>query len=328
MEKHIISNLGGQIRWISSLRGLLVFLVFFSHLTMLPIHKDLMFIIGRIGVAGFFLISGYLAVTSLEKRSTKQFLFNRFLRIYPIYWILLLMAFLLTSGHSIKELLWNITLFEEFVGYEAMIGSAWMLPIMIIFFTVLLLLKRYKSMTDKLFFAVCLGSIVIGVLRFVTGKPFPTALCLLICVGLIGYMQKQVGNLMKRKLLYRIVLFEVTLVIASALSYGDRVYWYFIAYNLGFAFYFMFQRYNVFCVLLEKLGELGFTFFLGAGIPMCFLSRFIPATLSWNGYAVAMTQFILAIIFSYVITRWCEKPLLAWGKRIENIDKNNYDNKH
>lgn len=328
MEKHIVSNLGGQIRWISSLRGLLVFLVFFSHLTMLPIHKDLMFIIGRIGVAGFFLISGYLAVTSLEKRSTKQFLFNRFLRIYPIYWILLLMSFLLTSGHSIKELLWNITLFEEFVGYEAMIGSAWMLPIMIIFFTVLLLLKRYKSMTDKLFLAVCLGSIVIGVLRFVTGKPFPTALCLLICVGLIGYMQKQVGNLMKGKLLYRIVLFEVTLVIASALSYGDRVYWYFIAYNLGFAFYFMFQRYNVFCVPLEKLGELGFTFFLGAGIPMSFLSRFFPATLSWDCYTVAMTQFILAIIFSYVITRWCEKPLLAWGKRIENIDKNNYDNKH
>lgn len=203
---------------------------------MLPIHKDLMFIIGRIGVAGFFLISGYLAVTSLEKRSVRQFLFNRFLRIYPIYWILLLMTFLLTGGHPIKELLWNITLFEEFVGYEAMIGSAWMLPIMIIFFTLLLLLKRYKSMTDKLFLVACSGSIVIGVLRFVTGKPFPTALCLLICVGLIGYMQKQVGNLMNGKLLYRIVLFEVTLVIASALSYGDRVYWYFIAYNLGFAF--------------------------------------------------------------------------------------------
>ena len=48
----------GVIQWISSLRGLLVFLVFFSHLTILPIHKDLMFIIGRVGVAGFFLISG------------------------------------------------------------------------------------------------------------------------------------------------------------------------------------------------------------------------------------------------------------------------------
>ena len=93
-----------------------VFLVFFSHLTVLPIHKDLLFIIGRIGVAGFFLISGYLAVTSLERRNVKQFLFNRFMRLYPVYWLLLLMTFFLTEGHDAKELFWNMTLFEEFVG--------------------------------------------------------------------------------------------------------------------------------------------------------------------------------------------------------------------
>lgn len=136
----------GVIRWISSLRGLLVFLVFFSHLTVLPIHKDLLFIIGRIGVAGFFLISGFLAVTSLERRKMKQFLLNRFLRIYPIYWILLVMTFFLTEGHTLKELVCNFTLFEEFVGYDAMIGSSWMLPIMIIYFLLLLLVKKYPNM--------------------------------------------------------------------------------------------------------------------------------------------------------------------------------------
>ena len=121
-----------------------MFLVFFSHLTVLPIHKDLLFIIGRIGVAGFFLISGYLAVTSLERRNVKQFLFNRFMRLYPVYWILLLMTFFLTEGHDGKELMWNMTLFEEFVGYEAMIGSSCMLPIMVVFFLLLTALKKIK----------------------------------------------------------------------------------------------------------------------------------------------------------------------------------------
>ena len=85
-------DMGGQIQWISSLRGLLVLLVFISHLELSFISKDVLFVIGRIGVVGFFLISGYLALTSVQKRTTKQFYFNRFLRIYPMFWILLLIT--------------------------------------------------------------------------------------------------------------------------------------------------------------------------------------------------------------------------------------------
>ena len=207
--------------------------MFISHLTVLPLHKDLLFIIGRIGVAGFFLISGYLAVTSLERRNVKQFLFNRFMRLYPVYWLLLLMTFFLTEGHDAKELFWNMTLFEEFVGYEAMIGASWMLPIMIVFFVLLTVLNRKKSKINWLYYATCAGSLAIGTLRSWPGKPFPTALCLLMCVGLIGYMFKQRG--WDKSIIRLIVMFEVTLIIASALSYGEKVYWYFIAYNLGFA---------------------------------------------------------------------------------------------
>ena len=196
--------------------------MFFSHLTVLPLHKDLLFIIGRIGVAGFFLISGYLAVTSLERRNVKQFLFNRFMRLYPIYWLLLLMIFFLTEGHDAKELFGNLTLFEEFVGYEAMIGSSWMLPIMVIFFVILTALKKKMIKVNWLYYATCAGSLAIGALRYWTGKPFPTALCLLMCVGLIGYIFKQRG--WDKVLVRLIVIFEVTLIIASALSYGEKVY--------------------------------------------------------------------------------------------------------
>lgn len=293
----------------------MVFLVFFSHLTVLPLHKDLLFIIGRIGVAGFFLISGYLAVASLERRNVKQFLFNRFMRLYPVYWLLLLMTFFLTEGHDAKELFWNMTLFEEFVGYEAMIGASWMLPIMIVFFVLLTFLKRKKSKISWLYYASSAGSLAIGALRYCTGKPFPTALCLLMCVGLIGYMFKQRG--WDKSIIRLIVMFEVTLIIASALSYGEKVYWYFIAYNLSITAFFLFERYNVGIMAFDKLGELGFTFFLGADIPMILLGLCCSGISVGNCYIYCALKFILAIAFSYVITRWCEKPLLAWGKGVE-----------
>lgn len=92
MNNKQIYPIGGNspisIKWLASLRGLMVFLVFFSHLTELPIDKDILFVFGRIGVAGFFLMSGFLAVRSVESRSLKQFAFNRFMRLYPIFWIL------------------------------------------------------------------------------------------------------------------------------------------------------------------------------------------------------------------------------------------------
>lgn len=65
---------GGQIQWISSLRGLLVLLVFISHLELSFISKDLLFVIGRIGVVGFFLISGYLALNLYRKELQKSFI--------------------------------------------------------------------------------------------------------------------------------------------------------------------------------------------------------------------------------------------------------------
>lgn len=307
------------IQWIASLRGLLVFLVFFSHLTVLPIPKDLMFIIGRIGVVGFFLISGHLAVSSLEKRNRKAFLLNRFIRLYPIYWVLLLMTFLLSTKHDFVELVWNFTLFEEFVGYEPMIGASWMLPIMVLFFLLLVPLKNKSfRILSYLFYLTCIGSIALGLLRYTTSKPFPTALCLLICVGLIGYIQKKLCNgQINSNLIRHIIFFEITLIIASSLSYGDKVYWYFIAYNLGFTTYFLFYKYNIKIPVFDKLGELGFTFFLGAGIPIQLIKFFIPNIEQYNCYMFCIVNFILATTFSYIVTKWCEKPLLKWSSSIE-----------
>lgn len=291
-----------------------MFLVFFSHLVIPIASKDFLFVVGRIGVVGFFLISGYLAVTSVRRRNVRQFYFNRFLRIYPMFWLLLLMKFMLTDKPTFMDFLWNMTLFEEFVGCDKMIGSSWMLPIMVIFFLFLPYVSMNKKRMETAWWVVCAGCVLIAMLRYMTGKPFPTALCLLMNVGLLGYMD----NMMERKkVLRKVCVYEILLIVCAYLSYGDRVIAYFIAYNLGFATYYIFKHKNLQVRALDILGEQGFTFFLGAAIPIVALAKVIPSVSTLNWYYYAILQFILTFAFSYVLTRWCERPLLAWGKKME-----------
>ena len=60
-----------NFNWISSLRGIGAFFVFFSHLP-ITFPSDLGFVIGRIGVVIFLMMSGYLLVLDLNilKKST------------------------------------------------------------------------------------------------------------------------------------------------------------------------------------------------------------------------------------------------------------------
>lgn len=74
---------------------------------------------------------------------------------------------------------------------------------------------------------------------------------------------------------------------------------------------------NIGIKAFDKLGELGFTFFLGADIPIYLIRLIEPDVINWNCYIFCSIKFVLAVALSYVITKWCEKPLLAWGKRLE-----------
>ena len=130
-----------KIEWISTLRGIAALLVFISHLYLVN-GTSMGFIIGRIGVVWFFLITGYLSHDSRKSKSGKQYLFNRFVRMYPVYWILLLTYYIVTlffsdTHASIISLLFNMTLFEEFLGLDCILGGSWMMPIQIAYFIII-----------------------------------------------------------------------------------------------------------------------------------------------------------------------------------------------
>ena len=137
------------------------------------------------------------------------------------------------------------------MGINGMIGPSWMLPIQILFFIFMTIfgtrifikdevnnepdksLKKRTNQNGIFLISVCMFSaIIVAIMRYVTGKPFPTALFLLIGMSIIGIYYKYANN--NLLLLWKIlVIFEFGFVLSVLLSYPERAFYYILAYNVG-----------------------------------------------------------------------------------------------
>ncbi|MCC8195510.1 MAG: acyltransferase family protein [Ruminococcus sp.] len=305
-------------------------LVFISHLPHYWWSYNVGFIIGRIGVVIFFLMSGYLTVSAREKRNRKQYLVNRLVRIYPMYWILLILMCLVMdkSELSIARILANFTTFQEFLGFDNILGASWMLPIQIAFFVGVCIFgirfitgERNNAQRHIILIFIMILAVVVGALRYSTGMPFPTAFFLLIAVAILGvnYTDYEKGIITLTGMILLVVEFEVGLAVAVALSYTDMIFEYLFAYNVGLLLFFVAERFSIHNEFFIKLGEIGFAFFLGAGIPYELLTKFITFDTSLAMQIVGcIIKFVLAYMFAYVLTKYLEKPILSQAKKLEN----------
>ncbi len=101
---------------------------------------------GNLGVQIFFIISGFVIVQSLKGKSLKEFIVGRFWRLFPLFWILCTLTYLLTiflpDVHSVlrfSDYLRSMTMigdvFDGIVGPAALIDpSYWTLTVELIFY--------------------------------------------------------------------------------------------------------------------------------------------------------------------------------------------------
>lgn len=119
-----------------SVRTLLALAVVFAH------SYGFMFVGGQLAVQLFYIISGflisYILVEAKTYQSVKSFLKNRFLRLYPIYWIFASLTFLyyFFSGIILDKSLGSISIIEQLdligglsliVSNILIIGQDWIL---------------------------------------------------------------------------------------------------------------------------------------------------------------------------------------------------------
>ncbi|MBV8780029.1 MAG: acyltransferase [Phycisphaerae bacterium] len=167
-----------RVLFLDVVRGLAVLFVLFQHLTEDVAPPFLSWgyrwmNYGRLGVALFFIVSGFVIPYSLERaNSLKVFWVSRVFRLYPIYWfsILVVLAFhfighhvwdqlgvnmavlrmekdVIDSGHYVRTYLINITMAQEFLKTPHVMGLYWTLSLEMVWyvlFTILFILGINK----------------------------------------------------------------------------------------------------------------------------------------------------------------------------------------
>jgi peptidoglycan/LPS O-acetylase OafA/YrhL len=100
---------------------------------------------GNLGVQLFFIISGFVIVQSMKGKSLSEFAVGRFIRLFPLFWILCTITYLITlivphaDPVSFTEYLISMTMlgdkFGSVFGYTRLVDAAyWTLSVELIFY--------------------------------------------------------------------------------------------------------------------------------------------------------------------------------------------------
>lgn len=113
---------------------------------------------GKYGVQLFFLLSGFVnAMTLIGKRSTSDFLAARVIRIFPSYWLCILLNVALFAWlpvfhqtPTVDATVANLTTMPRLFGYENMEPVTWTLQVEMFFYTFLILMTALGGWKNTL----------------------------------------------------------------------------------------------------------------------------------------------------------------------------------
>ena len=158
----------GRLRHIDALRGIAALLVLWRHVAdaFVNIGPNVSgrwiaewgsFVdVGRIGVVAFFLISGYVIPFSIDPGRPAPigtFLIKRFFRIYPAYWVSVLLGavscwWIWGRHFGLGDVLVNLTLLQDFFGVPAAEGLYWTLLVELEFYLLCVMLLLLRSLDN------------------------------------------------------------------------------------------------------------------------------------------------------------------------------------
>jgi peptidoglycan/LPS O-acetylase OafA/YrhL len=344
-----------RVVFLDVVRGLAALLVFFEHTAEEISHFSdknwpymfwsfRWFNFGRLGVAAFFLVSGFVIPYSLERaKSLRVFWVSRVFRLYPIFWfsILIVFAYHLAGNDAMMHdylphwrttLLVNATMLEEFLGYHHAITVYWTLTLELVFYVIFSLMYVLGVNQRTLLFGwLSAGALLAaGAIEAATHRKLPVGHIALLALAFLGTAAFRFhGGLMTLRQLWLLTLGMVA-GMALAFFFGFRgpyqttdAYqeWSWFAmlgsYVAGMALFGVIfaLRGRSFPFALRWLGAISYSFYL-LHYPCWLALMWVPhhglvSAPLWQSLVLALVTALSSITYLMI-----EKPMVELGKRM------------
>ncbi|TWI47269.1 peptidoglycan/LPS O-acetylase OafA/YrhL [Pseudomonas duriflava] len=334
-----------RLDYIDALRGIAALLVVFQHLfvPLLGEYWVLEHLIdpGKLGVLWFFMISGFVIPFSLKHQpsAVRRFLVSRFFRLYPAYWLSLLLFLAATriTGQPIPgwpHIVANLTMVQTVLGIPDVIGLYWTLFIELGFYALCLMLfiaGLLHSVTVRFGCAVTMLvlALAMGVARGWLDQKLPVAFPLALSLMFFGSLWRDtlltLSSRASRRpivmlLLAYAVLLPPTFIAGYSTDMGNGETWtrYLFTYALAFlTFLLLTTRIRLESYWLVWLGTISYSVYLlhpSIALLADWLGRQPFFALPPLGLALAAT--LATLLLAHLCFQHIERPFIGLGRKL------------
>ncbi|WP_296262384.1 MULTISPECIES: acyltransferase family protein [unclassified Pseudomonas] len=334
-----------RLAYLDALRGIAALMVVFTHLFGPVIGHvwvfDYLIDPGKLGVLWFFMISGVVIPYSLKPGpdGAQRFLISRFMRLYPAYWVSLLIFVIMlkltgAALPSVAQIVANITMVQAALGFDDVIGLYWTLFIELVFYGLCLALfisgKLYNQTTRaRCSLAFLLMALAMAVVRAVSERKLPVALPLALALMFFGSIwrqwllaehSKELTRNLKMLLIAFVVILPPTLIMAYSQDMGTGETWgrYCFTYALAISSFLLLTRsVRLSHPALVWLGAVSYSLYL-LHPSMLMLAEFVLGGTGASPLIIATLATLLTLGAAHLCFRYIESPFIQLGKRLNN----------
>jgi Predicted acyltransferases len=334
---------------IDALRGAAAFAVFLQHALMNidhgsssgPVwtfaHTTLNTIdLGRLGVVVFFLISGFVVPFSIKPdRPVVRFAVSRVFRLYPAFWVSLLLAGLVMAAAGrppgLMQALANASMAATVLGEDWMVGVYWTLFIEMLFYGLVAALFVTVMLYRPLVIAGCAVLLALTTLVpiAVPGSPLPVQyiglhLSVLFCGLLLrlGLVEGKRSALVLAALVVALQMVGAFIAAGYALEteHGFAAYSVsgtMLAYGLGFiAFVTVAVLVPPSTRALAHLAAVSYSVYLLHEVVNAALMQVLPPTGGWLDLVGVGISLALTLALAQLVHALVERPGMALGRHL------------